>query len=387
MREIGRGGMAIVYEAIQMSLGRRVALKVLPFAATFDAKHLQRFRQESQAAAHLHHANIVPVHGVGCERGIHFYAMQLIDGQSLDVVVRQLRHEAGMGPLEASLADRPSSTRNHKSSDPSSIGQTEHWEPEVNDPATARPPVAADQIDTTQRQLSAHFSTHRTGKEPERYRTITRYMAQAAEALEYAHQEGIVHRDIKPANLLIDLRGNVWITDFGLAHFHEAPGLTHTGDVMGTIRYMSPEQASGQRVVLDHRTDIYSLGATFYELLTLHPLFAGRTRHTLLSDVLNHDPRSPRSLDRRIPEELEIVVLKAISKNPADRYASAQELADDLHRFLRDEPIWAKRPSLVVGGGRTLDHFAGRGGIWPAVVGGGRPPEKWRADGVAIRLE
>ena len=284
---------------------------------------------------------------IGCERGIHFYAMQLIDGQSLDVVVRQLRHEAGMGPLEASLADRPSSTRNHKSSDPGSIGQTEQWEPEVNDPATARPPVAADQTDTTQRQLSAHFSTHRTGKEPERYRMIARYMAQAAEALEYAHQEGIVHRDIKPANLLIDLRGNVWITDFGLAHFHDAPGLTHTGDVMGTIRYMSPEQASGQRVVLDHRTDIYSLGATFYELLTLHPLFAGRTRHTLLSDVLNHDPRSPRSLDRRIPEELEIVVLKAISKNPADRYASAQELADDLHRFLRDEPIWAKRPSLV----------------------------------------
>ena len=348
VREIGRGGMGIVYEAIQLSLGRHVALKVLPFAATFDAKHLQRFRQEAQAAAHLHHANIVPVHGVGCERGIHFYAMQLIDGQSLDVVVRQLRHEAGMGPLEPGSADRSSSTRNHKSSGIRSIiVQTEDWEPGPNDPATARPPVAADQTDTTQRQLSAHFSTHRTGKEPERYRTIARCMAQAAEALEYAHQEGIVHRDIKPANLLIDFRGNVWITDFGLAHFHDAPGLTHTGDVMGTVRYMSPEQASGQRVVLDHRTDIYSLGATFYELLTLHPVFAGSTRHALLSDVLNRDPRPPRSLDRRISEELEIIILKALSKNPADRYASAQELADDLHRFLRDEPIRAKRPSAV----------------------------------------
>ena len=172
-------------------------------------------------------------------------------------------------------------------------------------------------------------------------------MAQAAEALEYAHQQGIVHRDIKPANLLIDFRGNVWITDFGLAHFHDAPGLTQTGDILGTIRYMSPEQASGQRVVLDHRTDIYSLAATFYELLTLRPVFAGRTRHSLLSDVLNRDPRPPRSIDRRIPSELEIIILKALSKNPADRYASAQELADDLHRFLRDEPIHAKRPSLV----------------------------------------
>jgi len=347
VREIGRGGMGIVYEAIQLSLGRLVALKVLPFAATFDAKHLQRFRQEAQAAAHLHHANIVPVHGVGCERGIHFYAMQLIDGQSLDVVVRQLRQEAGMGLLEANSADRPSSTRNHKSSDCGSVSQTGDWQPAAADSATARQPIKVDQTSTTQRQFSAQFSTYRTGKEPEPYRTIARCMAQAAEALEYAHQEGIVHRDIKPANLLIDFRGNVWITDFGLAHFHDAPGLTHTGDIMGTVRYMSPEQASGQRVVLDHRTDIYSLGATFYELLTLHPVFAGSSRHALLSDVLNRDPRPPRSLDRRIPEELEIIILKALSKNPADRYASAQELADDLHRFLRDEPIRAKRPSAV----------------------------------------
>ena len=204
-----------------------------------------------------------------------------------------------------------------------------------------------DHAGATQTQLSAHFSTYRTGKESELYRTIARCMAQAAEALEYAHQQGVVHRDIKPANLLIDFRGNVWITDFGLAHFHDAPGLTQTGDILGTIRYMSPEQASGQRVVLDHRTDIYSLAATFYELLTLRPVFAGRTRHSLLSEVLNHDPRSPRSIDRRIPSELEIILLKALSKNPADRYASAQELADDLHRFLRDEPIHAKRPSLV----------------------------------------
>ena len=117
--------------------------------------------------------------------------------------------------------------------------------------------------------------------------------------------------------------------------------------MLGTIRYMSPEQASGQRVLLDHRTDIYSLGATFYELLTLQPIFPGRTRQALLAEVLNREPRPPRAIDRRIPAELEIIVLKALSKNPADRYATAQELADDLQRFLRDEPIHARRPSLV----------------------------------------
>jgi serine/threonine protein kinase len=348
VREIGRGGMGVVYEAIQLSLGRRVALKVLPLAATFDARQLQRFQQEAQAAAHLHHANIVPVYGVGCQRGVHFYAMQLVEGQSLDVVVRQLRQEAGMDPLDAGLAERSSSARNRESSASSSVDQTGDWKPTAAVDATlAPPPVQVRPTDPTQGHLSARFSTHNGGKPPERYRTIARCMAQAAEALEYAHQQGVVHRDIKPANLLIDFRGNVWVADFGLAHFHDAPGLTQTGDLIGTIRYMSPEQASGQRAVVDHRTDIYSLGATFYELLTLHPVFAGRTRPTLLADVLNRDPRSPRSIDRRIPAELEVIVLKSLSKNPAERYASAQELADDLHRFLRDEPIRAKRPSAI----------------------------------------
>jgi eukaryotic-like serine/threonine-protein kinase len=345
--EIGRGGMGIVYEAIQLSLGRRVALKVLPFAATFDAKHLQRFRQEAQAAAQLHHTNIVPVYAVGCERGIHFYAMQLIDGQSLDVVIRQLRQEAGMGVVEVNSSETSASSRGGRAPLFGSITATGDWTPGPAHEAASAPTTPADYAGATHGQLSAQFSTYGGGKQPELYRTMARCMAQAAEALEYAHQQGVVHRDIKPANLLIDSRGSVWITDFGLAHFHDAPGLTQTGDILGTIRYMSPEQASGQQVVLDHRTDIYSLAATFYELLSLRPVFAGKTRHSLLSEVLNRDPRPPRSIDRRIPSELDIIVLKALSKNPADRYASAQELADDLHRFLRDEPIHARRPSLA----------------------------------------
>jgi serine/threonine protein kinase len=347
-REIGRGGMGVVYEAIQLSLGRRVALKILPFAATFDNRQLQRFRHEAQAAAQLHHTNIVPVYAVGCERGIHFYAMQLIEGQSLDIVIRQLRAQAGLGGLETGASRQQSSSSSTATPADEQVDATEAWSAAASSGSPGVPPAQCEPAGTaTQSQLSVHFSTQRAGRESAFYRTAVRCMAQAAEALEYAHQQGIIHRDIKPANLLIDVRGSVWLTDFGLAHFHANPGLTQTGDVLGTVRYMSPEQASGQRVVLDHRTDVYSLGATFYELVTLHPLFSSSTRESLLLDVLNRDPQPPRAVDRKIPAELETILLKSLGKNPADRYASAQELADDLHRFLRDEPIRAKRPSLL----------------------------------------
>ena len=363
--EIGRGGMGVVYEAAQLSLGRRVALKVLPLAATFDAKHLQRFRQEAQAAAQLHHSNIVPVYAVGCERGIHFYAMQLIEGQSLEAIIRQLQQQMGLTPGDdISSAARFSGS---KSGQPGSIGpdSTDAWRREAAAESSPRcDSTETDRTSDTLRQCSQHFSTHGSGKDVQFYRSAARCMAQAAEALEYAHQQGIIHRDIKPANLLVDIRGNVWITDFGLAHFHSNPGLTATGDVIGTVRYMSPEQASGQHVVLDHRTDVYSLGATFYELMTLQPVFAGTSRHSILFQVLNRDPRAPRSLDRKIPPELETILLKALNKNPVDRYASAQELADDLHRFLRDEPIWAKRPSL-------LEHVRKWSRRHPSLIGAG----------------
>ena len=363
--EIGRGGMGVVYEALQLSLGRRVALKVLPLAATFDAKHLQRFRQEAQAAAQLHHSNIVPVHAVGCERGIHFYAMQLIEGQSLEAIIRQLRQQTGLKPGDgAASAARSAGSQQGR---PGSVepDSTDVWRRQPTaKPAVPCDPTETDRASETLRQCSQQFSTHGSAKDMQFYRAAARCMAQAAEALEYAHQQGIIHRDIKPANLLVDVRGNVWITDFGLAHFHSNPGLTATGDVIGTVRYMSPEQASGQHVVLDHRTDVYSLGATFYELLTLQPMFAGSSRHSILFQVLNRDPRSPRSIDRRIPPELETILLKTLNKNAVDRYGSAQQLADDLHRFLRDEPIWAKRPSL-------LEHVRKWSRRHPSLIGAG----------------
>lgn len=326
VRELGRGGMGIVYEAEQLSLGRRVALKVLPFAAALDPKQLQRFKNEAQAAAHLHHANIVPVHGVGCERGVHYYAMQLIEGQTLAAMIKELRSaEQGVpsalnevGPYEA----------------------TRSCPPDLAVP-NGKPHVAAEST------IKAALSTEHSTRQPAWFRTAANMGVQAAEALDHAHGEGVVHRDIKPANLLIDGKGNLWITDFGLAQLQSDAGLTLTGDLVGTIRYMSPEQALAKRVIVDHRTDIYSLGVTLYELLTLEPAFDGRDRQELLRQIAFDEPRALRQHNKAIPAELETIVLKAIAKNPAERYATAQDLADDLQRFLKDEPIRAKRPSLL----------------------------------------
>jgi hypothetical protein len=208
---------------------------------------------------------------------------------------------------------------------------------------TAEPPPAPVTLTGAAAQLSTQRATRSGGF----YRTVARLGAQAAEALEHAHQLGVIHRDIKPGNLLVDGRGNLWVTDFGLAQFHNRAGLTRTGDLLGTLRYMSPEQAAGQGAPLDPRTDIYSLGATLYEMLTLEPLFGGGDHARLLRQILYEEPRPLRAVERSVPEELETIILKAVSKSPSDRYATAQEFADDLHRFLEYQPIRARRPTVA----------------------------------------
>jgi serine/threonine protein kinase len=324
VREIGRGGMGVVYEAVQLSLGRQVALKVLPFAAALNARQLQRFKTEAHAAAQLHHSNIVPVYAVGCERGVHYYAMQLIDGRPLDAVVHELRGEPA-GPSGSS-------------------------------------PTVDFRAGPTARRTGTTGAASRAGRGREAYRAAARIAAQAADALAYAHDAGVVHRDVKPANLLLDAKGNVWVADFGLAQVAADPGLTRTGDVFGTLRYMSPEQAAGRRLDIDHRADIYSLAATLYELLTLEPVFPDDDREALLHRVLRDDPRPPRQIDRAIPVELETIVLKALAKAPEERYATAAELGDDLRRFLDDRPVLARRPSLFDRGRKWLRRH-------PAYVG------------------
>ncbi len=341
VREIGRGGMGIVYEATQLSLGRRVALKILPLAAALDPKHLQRFKNEAQAAAQLHHTNIVPVYAVGSERGVHYYAMQLIDGYSLADLIEQRRQFLGR------LASTEMEADGNRPTERAPVARRPALTPvKYNDPTRPLTPLAAG----TPPPTVIASSTRKTASERNSaayFRTAAGLIRQAALALGHAHQLGVIHRDIKPANLLLDERGNLWVTDFGLAHFQANMQLTRTGDMLGTLRYMSPEQASGDRVVLDHRADVYSLGVTLYELLTLEPVIRGDEPHSVLRRIVEDEPASPRTHDKSIPRELETIVLKAIAKSPGDRYATAAELADDLQRWLDDQPIKARRPTLA----------------------------------------
>jgi serine/threonine protein kinase len=323
VREVGRGGMGVVYEAEQISLGRRVALKVLPFASTLDARQLQRFKNKAQAAAHLHHQHIVPVHATGCERGVHYYAMQFIEGHSLAEVIAEMRGEGRGGRGEGRGA------RGEESQEAAAKSATLH---------------------PSRSTLHASLSTLAPGPSPlapsSTFRTAAQLGAQAADALEHAHDMGVIHRDIKPANLLVDGRGHLWVTDFGLAHCQSQVGLTLSGDLVGTLRYMSPEQALAKRMLVDHRTDIYSLGVTLYELLTREPAFGGKDRQELLRQIAFEEPPPPRRLNKAVPVELETIVLKAMAKDPRERYARALELSEDLRFFLSDRPIRARRVSL-----------------------------------------
>jgi eukaryotic-like serine/threonine-protein kinase len=322
LRELGRGGMGVVYEAHQISLRRRVALKVLPFAAAIDARQLQRFQNEAMAAAQLQHPHIVPVFAVGSDRGVPYYAMQFIDGQSLAQLIDELRGAHVKRPLAGGVFSQPAS-------------------------ATASRSINATAALTTVGAGQTPPGSTSAGRGRKHFHWIADLGRQGALALDHAHRSGIVHRDIKPANLLLDALGHLWVTDFGLARFGGDTGLTKTGEVLGTLRYASPEQALAKRDVVDQRSDIYSLGATLYELLTLQPIFDGRNRDTLLRQIANDEPVPPRRIDRTIPQELETILLKAVAKEPKDRYVTALEYAEDLQRFLEDRPVLARRPSLA----------------------------------------
>jgi serine/threonine protein kinase/Tfp pilus assembly protein PilF len=345
VREVGRGGMGVVYEAVQLSLSRRVALKVLPFTGMLDPKQLQRFKNEAQAAALLQHQHIVPVHFVGCERGVHFYAMQYIDGQTLAQLIAQLRRSAEPEPIPAPAGEPPSADAPAGAADRPVPPLPLAGEPtSPYGPGPVLPGPVGPAPDTVPQAGLATERSHRTAGY---FKMVARLGIQAAEALHHAHEMGVIHRDVKPGNLLVDGRGSLWVTDFGLAHMQTEASLTLSGDLVGTVRYMSPEQALANRVLIDHRTDVYSLGATLYELLTLRPAFRGNDRHELLRQIAFDEPAPPRRFNKAIPAELETVVLKALEKRPEDRYANAHELAEDLQRFLKDEPVRAKRPSLM----------------------------------------
>jgi serine/threonine protein kinase len=381
VREIGRGGMGVVYEADQISLGRRVALKVLPFASTLDAKQLQRFKNEAQVAAQLHHTNIVPVHATGCERGVHYYAMQFIEGRTVAALIRELRQLAGLENRRSRIeldepagVDFPASAASSGlvSQDSRAEAQADQLDDLLTSPDTPTgkcsektevrkaefkeaPPTIKDRGSGAEtRSGQPRSAVH--SRSSAFFGAVAHLGIQAAEALEHAHQLGVVHRDIKPANLIIESLSSfgqngevarLWITDFGVAHCQSQAGLTMSGDLLGTLRYMSPEQALAKRALVDHRTDIYSLGATLYELLTLEPAYRGTDRQELLRQIAFEEPRLPRRINKSIPPELETIVLKSMGKSPEERYGTAQELADDLRRFLQHEPILAKKPTWI----------------------------------------
>jgi serine/threonine protein kinase/WD40 repeat protein len=311
VREVGRGGMGIVYEAVHQALDKRVALKVLPVFADRGSSQLERFLREARTAAGLHHTNIVPVFDIGQASSMPYYAMQYIEGRGLDWVLRDLEGDK-----------------------------------EVVWPAA----ITATELGTQLTRPSDLVAAGRA-RAPAFFRMIAELGIQAAEALAYAHQRGVIHRDIKPSNLLLDEQGVLWITDFGLARRGDDPVLTHSGALLGTPRYMSPEQAEAARRPVDHRTDIYSLGATLYELVTRRPAFTGATPQEVVLQILDREPVPPRRLEPSVPRDLETIVQKAMAKRPVDRYQSAADLALDLGRWLRLEPIRARRIGAV---GRTI---------------------------------
>ncbi|MFO0914719.1 MAG: protein kinase [Pirellulales bacterium] len=274
VREVGRGGMGAVFEAEQLSLGRRVALKILRFGGVSDKEAIERFRREAETVAKLHHTNIVPIFAVGSEHGVNYYAMQFIDGRSLADV----------------MAERP--------------GPLPAWQ-------------------------------------------VAEWGLQAADALAHAHLRGVIHRDVKPSNLLLDQEGRLWLTDFGLARRQDDVTLSLTGVLLGTPRYMSPEQATASTRRVDHRSDLFSLGATLYELLAARPAFSGNTPHDVIQQIISGEPVPIRRVNPSAPLDLETIIMKCLAKDPGARYAAAADLAADLRAFLDGRPIRARRAGPI----------------------------------------
>jgi tetratricopeptide (TPR) repeat protein len=283
VRQVGRGGMGVVYEAWQNSLDRQVALKVLPVGVAADTKSYSRFLREAQIAAKLSHPHVVAVHGFGVEQHTPYFAMDFVDGETLAQVLAKLKDA----------------------------------EPEAETPFGKKDNVV-------------YF-----GK-------LADAFADVADGLQHAHSKGIIHRDIKPSNLILDREERLRILDFGLARLEGQESLTISGDVVGTPQYMSPEQARRKKIPIDHRTDVYSLGATLYEMLTLRPPFRGKDHEDTLSQIIERDPVEPRKVNARVPKDLETIVLKCLRKDAGDRYGTAEALGQDLRRLVRGDAIEAR---------------------------------------------
>lgn len=328
-REIGRGGMGTVYEAWERSLQRVVAIKILGQHVSATHSAVIRFQREAQAAAKLHHTHIVPIFAQGEEDGVYYYAMELIEGRSLNEIITEQRklHTADTDTInldDTIILNRTSTSEvDDDSSQTATVAAVPH-------------PVTSQTSTIT--MVDAQFVE------------IAKHVSDVADALAYAHDEGIIHRDIKPHNLILGNDGRMRVSDFGLARILEQPGVTVTGEMLGSPLYMSPEQIREGPAKTDYRTDIYSLGATLYEWLAFQPPYPGETREQVISLILTSEPRPLRNLNALVPTDLETICTKAIERDPAKRYQSAAEFRDDLRRFVQRSPIKAKRASLAARG-------------------------------------
>ncbi|MCR9292609.1 MAG: WD40 repeat domain-containing serine/threonine-protein kinase [bacterium] len=367
VRQIGRGGMGVVYEAIQVSLGRRVALKVLPESRMDDDNRRARFEREARTTASLHHTHIVPVYGIGAESGLMYFAMQFIDGLGMDEVLLELRrmrsfdHASRLTGIAAGVtlgdetATRPGLSRElserllgGRLSAASPVLAAGSLFSEVGAQNDNTCPTQYGKRSTMQSATLADgaelISGSDAGRKSRYWQSAAEIARDVADALHWAHEQGVLHRDIKPSNLILDRQGSIWVSDFGLAKVADSWDLTSTGDVLGTLRYMAPENLSGHA---DRRSDVYSLGLTLYELLALRPAFDESDRGRLVRMVLNEHPMRLRTIDPSIPADLETIVCKAIEREPSARYATARQMRDDLTRFLEDRPVLAKRSSAA----------------------------------------
>jgi serine/threonine protein kinase/tetratricopeptide (TPR) repeat protein len=321
IREAGRGGMGIVFEARQISLDRRVALKVLPPGLLLDSKAIGRFIREAKIAARLNHPNIVGVYAMGIEGGTPYYAMEFADGETLqEILGRRRRGASSDGSLLEATETIPVSG----------------WE-ESDDRRTFPPrPCPAS---TPPGHPPSEATPMGGSADRDAWNRIAEAFAGATEGLQHAHSRGIIHRDLKPSNLILAPDGCLRILDFGLAFLEGQDHLTRSRERPGTPLYMSPEQAIDQPEDLDHRTDIYSLGTTLFEVLAGRPPFQGKD---VLHQIVNREAPCLRRINPRVPKDLATIVEKCLHKRPADRYGTAEALAQDLRRFVRQDPIEAR---------------------------------------------
>ena len=324
IREVlGHGGMGIVCRAVQLDLNREVALKILPaLVGAADPAVVERFKREAAAAARLHHKNIVPIYDFGQSDAGYYYSMEWIRGVSLDIVIRSLR---GQGELPEETDESASKDRAESKSD------------------------GGMSLEFLPRPFERGY-----------FQSVATWMIDACNALSAAEREGVVHRDIKPANLLLSEHGSIMVTDFGLARTEHEDTMTAANTLMGTLRYMSPEQLLGQRVPIDHRADIYSLGATLFELLTLQPLFEGQSSEKLIASIIAQEPPRAASLNPKVPRDLDTICTKMLEKLLDRRYASAEGVAADLRAFIEGRTISAKPASPL----RQVTRFARRHVRW-----------------------